>query len=262
MDVRIMSQIRTAPGKGLSRQPCLPRLDRVRLGLRVMDGGKAHPRPVDYFVCPEAVKKVYGQRPTQMRILFPDEDDSRWAAQSFRCYSARGLVCKGDGRRASALLDEDTGWLATASTRRTSHRQVRCSPQTCRYHGRQCRRVMSLQFLLPDVPGLGVWQIDTSSCWSMANISSGIRLIRRACGRVSMIPLLLKLVPKQVWPHGQNRTVHVLALDMPLPLVDMLRYAGKPLFESGLPPHPAPPPATALPAAVGRGTNRRAKEAA
>jgi hypothetical protein len=128
--------------------------------------------------------------------------------------------------------------------------EVDCSPASCRYYGKQCRRVMNLQFLLPDVPGLGVWQLDTSSYWSMTNVNNGVQLIRQACGRVSMIPLLLKLQPQEVQPEGLRKTVWVLALDTSLTLVEMLKYASLPPGKGMLPAPDTEPPDDLFPAEV------------
>ncbi|MBM4463652.1 MAG: hypothetical protein FJ012_10070 [Chloroflexi bacterium] len=213
--------------KGLSDQVRLPRLGKIRLGVRVKGrGNSCCPRAVDYFVCPEPVRRVYGDRPKELRILFPIEDESKWAAQFYRCYSrSRGLVCRGNGQRASALVYERTGLLATRSSRRTTLKEIACHPPTCPHYGERCRRVMNLQFLLPDVPGLGVWQLDTSSYWSMVNINSGLKIVHQVCGRVSMIPLRLKLVAQEVRPNGSKKAAYVLALGTPLTLTQMRRYA-------------------------------------
>lgn len=237
------------PIKGLSDQVRLARLDKIRLGIKVAGGRNSYPRPVDHFVCPEPVKKVYGEQPRELRILFPNEDDSKWASQFYRCYSqAKGLICKGDGERATALIDEQTGSLATRNSRKTSFREIDCNPGACARYGKRCRRVMNLQFLLPDVPGLGVWQVDTSSYWSITNINNGIQLIRQACGRVSMIPLLLKLVPREAQPNGLKKTIYVLALDTPLTLIEMLRYAQLPPSRVLLPAPDTEPPDDLFPA--------------
>ena len=223
------------PIKGVSDRVRLNRLDKIRLGVRVRDDSQAHPTPVDYFVCPEPVRKVYGERPRELRILFPGEDDSRWAPQFYRCYSATGgLVCQGDGERATALIDGRTGSPAARSGRNTSFREIECHPATCLLYGKRCRRVMNLRFLLPHVPGLGVWQIDTSSYWSITNINSGVQLIRELCGRISLVPLILRLVPQAVQPNGVPKTVHVLKLDIPTTLAAMMR--------AGVARHPAGQP--------------------
>jgi hypothetical protein len=224
------------PIKGLSDQVRLPRLGKLRLGIKVEGNGNPYPQPVDYFVCPDVVKAIYGDKPRELGILFPGEDPSKWASQFYRCYSrTRGLICKGDGERAIALVDGDTGTLASRDSRNTVLKEVECDPEHCPVYGKRCRRVMNLQFLLPDVPGLGVWQLDTSSYWSISNINSGIKLLTALCGRISMIPLTLKLAPREVHPGGFKKTVYVLSLDIPGTMTEILQYAQMPRGKAILP---------------------------
>jgi len=67
---------------------------------------------------------------------------------------------------------------------------------------------------LPDVPGLGVWQIDTGSKNSILNVNSCARMIKQAFGRISLIPLKLTFEPIQVNnpENGKKQTVYVLNL--------------------------------------------------
>jgi len=239
------------PIKGLSDQVRLPRLGKIRLGIKVEGVKNPYPQPVNYFVCPDSVKSVFGDRPRELRILFPTEDPSKWASQFYRCYSkSRGLICKGDGERATALIDEDTGALADKDSIHTILKEVECDSEHCPEYGKSCRRVMNLQFLLPDVPGLGVWQLDTSSYWSIINMNSGIKLIAPLCGRISMIPLILKLVPQEAHPNGFKKTVYVLSLDIPGKLTDMLKYARMPPGKAILPAPDTEPPEDLFPAPV------------
>jgi len=101
----------------------------------------------------------------------------------------------------------------------------------------QCRRVMNLLFVLPNVPGLGVWQLDTSSFFSIVNINSCVDVIRSVCGRISWIPLKLSLEPREVTPPGiKKKTVHVLHLRSDLKLGELLKLASQPPAKALLPP--------------------------
>ncbi len=204
------------PIKGISDQLRLPRLGKIRLGIMVEDAREPYPQPVDYFVCPEPVQKVFGEKPRELPVMFPSEDDEKWASQFYRCYSrSRGLVCKGDGQKASALVDKYTGHLAHKYSHRTETREINCNPECCpAYSNGRCRRVMNLQFLLPDVPGLGIWQLDSSSYHSISNVNSGISLVKALCGHIAMIPLVLRVVSQRAHPNGVGKTVYVLSLDM------------------------------------------------
>jgi len=239
--------------KGVSDVVRLPRLGKIRLGIRKeTDRGTVYPSPTDYFVCPEEVQAVFGERPRELRIMFPTEDESQWAVQYLKCYSAtRGLVCRGDGETAVARVDTDTGEIATREARNTDLREIDCSPGNCAYYQRQqCRRVMNLQFLLPDCPGFGVYQLNTSSFFSIVNINSSIRLIRGICQRISMIPLSLKLVEQEVQPGGLRKSVHVLSLTAPYTLAEIQRYAQMPPGHVLLPPPDTEAPDDLLPQEV------------
>ena len=227
--------------KGVSEVVRLPRLGKIRLGIRKEgDGGVTYPSPTDYFVCPEEVRKVFGQKPRELRIMFPTDDQSQWASQFLRCYSAsRGLICRGDGETAVARVDIRTGEIATRDATDTELREIFCNPNSCAYYQRsQCRRVMNLQFLLPDCPGFGVYQLDTSSFHSIVNINSSLEFIRGICGRLSMIPLSLKLVEQEVQPEGKRKTVRVLSLTAPYSLAEIQRYAQTPPGQALLLPPP------------------------
>jgi hypothetical protein len=206
---------------------------------------------VDYFVCPRKVQEVYGEKPKELKIMFPTEDENQWASQFYRCYSqTRGLICKGDGETATALIDEKTGALATHDTKNAVLREMPCDPEHCPYYGKHCRMVMNLQFLLPDVPGLGIWQLDTSSYWSITNINSYIKFIKGICGRVSLIPLTLALVPQQVQPNGRKKMVYTLSLRAEFRLSEALRFASLPPREALLPTPDAEAPEDLFPEKV------------
>ena len=107
-----------SPIKGISEIVRLPRLGKIRLGIKKENERCFLPSPTDYFVCPDEVKKVFGEKPKELRIMFPTENSEQWASQYLRCYSAsRGLICRGDGETAVARLvpkpgeNHPTDWL-------------------------------------------------------------------------------------------------------------------------------------------------------
>lgn len=204
------------PIKGISEVRRLPRLGKIRLGVREASPrtGGEFPRAVDHFVCrpdrstseaaARAFREVYGERPRELDIMFPVDDRDRFFEQWYRRYgSGTGLLCKGDGETALEL-DRETGEI----------REVECSPPACPWAAKKhCRPVGTLRFLLYRVPGLGVWQIDTSSYHSIVNLNSAIDLLRAVTGgRVAMIPLKLALRPREVQVEGRKKVIYVLEL--------------------------------------------------
>ncbi len=219
-----------SPIKDVSDIRRMPRLGKVRLGIKVEPEGKnPYPRATDYFVVPDEIKQFVGDTPKKLNIIFPTEEVDKFAQQWLRCYSrTQGLVCKGNGVKATRKVDVETGDIAHSTTQEWVFRDDwGCDPDTCeQYLEKQCRRVMNLLFMMPDVPGLGCWQLDTTSFYSIVNINSCIDLIRSICGRISFIPLTLSLEPLEVSPPGiTKKTVHVLAIRSEVKLAEIQRLA-------------------------------------
>jgi len=179
-------------------------------------------------VCPEPVQTIFGEKPKELRILIPVEDEERWASQYYRAYSrTRGLICKGDGLNATRMVDEETGALADSQSKKIVMKDIVCQGRECPEYNKQCHEVMNLQFLLPEVAGLGIWQIDTGSINSIRNINSASELIKRIYGRISMIPLILTVEPYTVQDPdtGKKRDVYVLNLRTNQTLLELMETA-------------------------------------
>jgi hypothetical protein len=59
--------------KGLSEQRQMPRLGKIRTGVKVANksGNGEHPESVDYFVLRDELKEVFGDKPKSLPIMFP-----------------------------------------------------------------------------------------------------------------------------------------------------------------------------------------------
>lgn len=208
-----------SPIKGLSEQKRLPRLGKIRLGIKKKSPrtGGEYPVATEWFVCPPEVQTIYGDKPKRLDVIVPVEDEEIWASQYYRQYSrSRGLVCKGDGETCRRMVDIATGALANRDTKEIAYREgCECLGKECQdYKHNACQEVMNLQFLLPKVQGLGVWQIDTGSINSIMNINNCATMIRAMTGRVSWVPLVLTLEPTEVVnpDDGKKKTVYCMHL--------------------------------------------------
>ena len=223
------------PIKGVSNARRMDRLGVIRLGIKVEPPDKSpYPKAVDYFVCPPEVQAVFGEKPKELSIMFPSDDEEQIARQYLRCYGQTfGLVCWGDGEQGHMKTDMRTGAMADRNTKDWEWQDVTCNPQDCPEFGARCRKVMNLQFMMPDVPGLGVWQINTSSFYSIQNINTTLEIIRsitktpeRQQGRISWIPLSLAIGPQVVSPKGTGtKTVQILHIKSDIKLADVIKKA-------------------------------------
>jgi len=225
------------PITGLSERTRLLRLGKIHLGYKAKNArGVEYPVATDYFVIPEDLIPYLGEKPQELLVMLPVEDPDIWASQFYRCYSrTRGLVCKGDGITSQRKIDTETGAMADRNTKgKVAWEEQSCAGRECEeYQKKQCRDTMNLQFFLPEAPGIGVWQIDTSSLNSIMNINSCAKVIRAVCGRVSMLPLTLTLEPQEVTnpDDGKRKTVRVLFLRHKARLQELLLTAAKPVSE-------------------------------
>ena len=203
------------PIKGRSEIRRVPRVGKIHLGIKAKaENGNEYPRAVDYFVVKpdnstsETAAKnfcnVYGDKPKAIKVAFPYDDPEVFFPQFFTSYTkGKGLFCKGDGYTATRNVD---GKLT----------EITCDTETCPiYQAGKCKELARLQFFLPDVEGIGVWEIASTSFHTTVNVNSAIDMIRALTGgKIKMIPLTLRLVPKEVSPYGERKTVYVLDLQV------------------------------------------------
>lgn len=234
---------------GLTDRPRMPRLGKIHLGIKATNArGTTFPRATDFFVVPEVIQKVYGPKPRELDVVFPIDDVQRVAYVAWKNYtSTRGKVCTGDGERAVRVIDtEKLGrgpWtqedfdaaIATAETKKWEPREIVCPAHDCVFaKRRQCKAVLNLQFLLPRVPGIGVWQLDTGSVNSIIDVRGGIEMVRKISGgRLAGIPLTLRLEPLEVISpeDGRKKVVHTLKLFSPATLDEIFQASTKSLGE-------------------------------
>ena len=219
-----------------------PRLGKIRLGIKKEGQKGPYPSPTDYFVCPEEVKVVHGEHPKELPVMFPSDDLELIAPQYYKCYSySQGLICRGNGKTCRRKVDIDTGDFANRDTRQWDMADGNCNPDECPMLAtKQCRKVMSLQFILPEVPGLGVYQLDTSSFYSIVNMNSQLApdgfLRPFTRGRIAFIPLILSIGPQEVTPPGVGRkTVQILKLRADVKLADIIRISRQKPYQVLLP---------------------------
>ncbi len=183
--------------KGLSDRRRLPRLGIIRLGLKMQgkNGGKEYPKETPFFVCPDDVKKVYGNEPTEIDIMLPINDQAAVFPQSYKYYgSSKGLKCQGDGECAY-YVDEKT-------------KEMKQKPCPCELlDAGKCKQTGTLMFMIPKVSVGGIYQITTSSFNSIVDLNSGLDYVSALLGRFALVPLKLRRIPTETH-HDEKKQTH------------------------------------------------------
>ncbi len=193
------------PIKDLSNRGRIPRLGKIRLGIKVPGSKSEYPKATDYFVCPEEVKAVYGEKPKRLNIAFHSDDIEEVFPQYYKRYGkSTGLVCKGDGEIANAM-----------NTEIKEFEEVECIGTECDFYKKnQCKRIGNLHFIILGVNRFGVYQLDTGSINSILNINGGTEYAKQLTGgRLKLVPFILEVIPQEVSPDGKKKTVWVLRLE-------------------------------------------------
>ncbi|MEW6542451.1 MAG: hypothetical protein AB1411_02445 [Nitrospirota bacterium] len=188
--------------KGLSDRIRLPRLGKIRLGIKVIGQNGEYPKDVPYFVVPPEVARIYGNEPTALDIMFPVNDRNLIFPQAFKYYgSSKGLKCIGNGEQA-LRVDPQTGG------------QKPCECPCSLLETKECQLRANLMVILPKVNMGGVYQIDSTSYHTVVDINSGIYYVENLVKRFAMVPLVLKRVPRETHPNGQKQIHYPLQVHL------------------------------------------------
>lgn len=204
--------------KGLSDKRRFTRGGHLRLGRKVQGQRGLYPQKSDHFIAdfenPEVEAlfyRLYGAEPKRVSICFGGEEIEDVFPQFYKCYGkSAGLKCKGDGEFASRITAE--GELE----------EVECpTPEHCDY-GKQngCKQMAAMQFFIKGLPGIQVFQVNTTSFNSIININSGIELLQtvRRGRSIRGVWVDLCLVEQAAQVNGKAVTIYVLKLDIPVSL--------------------------------------------
>lgn len=220
------------PIKSISDVRRCPRLGHIRLGEKVPvkdKPGITRPKEVEYFILdPETgnqqrneelikqFKELYGEKPTAIKIMFPPTDQEIFFAQWFKRYGSGTLLkCKGDGEIAVCALPEFAEGLEIIGKDEMGLTKVKCLGPECIYQkDKSCHRLGALQILLPELSGIGVWQVNTGSWNSIVNLNSALDWLKGLCGRFAMIPITLRRVPQKIQYEGKSSTHYIMQIDL------------------------------------------------
>jgi hypothetical protein len=132
-------------------------------------------------------------------LLFDDIDSNFYT--TYNCYQGKTRICTGDGERATVLK---TGEEITCPCPRLNQDYKGSTP--CKPYGR-----LSVVLQNMDIIG-GAWVYRTTGWNSVQDILGSLMLIKRVAGRLSGIPLMMKLFPKTTQLPRGPVTVYTVSL--------------------------------------------------
>ncbi len=187
--------------KGVSERRRLPRLGKIRLGVKKVSQrtGAEYPSETPYFVVPVEVAKVYGEKPVELDVMFAINDIDIIFPQKYTWYGvSKGPKCIGDGERAMRVNEEGV----------FESRECPCEL----LESGDCQRRAHLMVLLPHVSLGGVYQIDIGSYHSIVDINSGLEYIDALVGRFAMVPCKLRRMPRETHANGKKQVHYTLSV--------------------------------------------------
>lgn len=171
--------------RGLTDSPRAPLVAKAKIGEK---GDRGQPKRLDYiiFVEPQTGRRlpeyqaVFGDRPTHFKALLSGDRCEDMIDVAWKRYGAKGLKCRGDGEIG---IDRDTGEeIPCAGEFGAPEGQYRCRYANA-HDGKppECKPILSMRLVVPQIPGLGVVQLDTGGvASSIPTLMWQLRMIERA----------------------------------------------------------------------------------
>jgi hypothetical protein len=151
---------------------------------------------------------VYGSEPSEINIIFPFDDLTRFWDAWMEAYTAGRMIARSDGETFSYLVDPESGEIIVKDGLNVKTNQ----PEPYReIIGRaentviKCKPTGRLRVIIPELQRLAYLTVKTTSLWDVINISDQLSAIQAISGgTLRGIPLVLRRRPKMISTPGQN----------------------------------------------------------
>lgn len=119
--------------------------------------------------------------------------------------------------------------------------------------GRACKPHTRVNVIIPDLPGLGVWRIESGGYYAAIELGGAAELLSAARAQGVIVPAVLRLEQRKVVSDGQTKQFAVPVLDILPTLRELTGLSAGAGIAASLPPAPtakaiAAAPASNLPA--------------
>lgn len=207
---------------------------RIRLGVQGAKDGKTFPRKLDRFrftsadrTVIEACATLYGGDASAWRNGDRDEFEVITNAHEL-------AVLIPPGTMAFSQFYEQ--WAKGFCTHRCDGEwnTVKDTACTCDPDDRECAATTRLSVILPDLPGLGVWRVESHGYYAAVELGAAVELIGQMAGGAGLVPARLRLDKRELRRLDKGKAVvrkivvPVLDLDVSVNQVQALGAAPAP----------------------------------
>ena len=137
-----------------------PILGRVACGEK---SEKGYPRSLDYFVASgkyaELFKSAYGDKPSTIQIVFPNDDAELCCKEFYELRDTAGkLVSEGDGETFKVWSDKTKAYITLSTEQYPNLMEMIAG----KYPKCEWKTTLTLNFIIPKVRGImGLWSFST-----------------------------------------------------------------------------------------------------
>jgi hypothetical protein len=215
-------------------------IGRLRIGQQVAvvkdgkDTGKTRPARLDSFrfttasrTSAQAIAELYGGEvrdwngefevitsKSEIGVTVPPRDAvisqwyEMWTAGGCqrRCDSQHEQISNGPCKCPHAADPSDADEVATMALERAA--QHKADPS------KACGLVTRINVMIPDLPGLGVWRLDTGSYYAATEIGDSAQLMQMARDHGVFLPAILRIEHRQRVAGGQTKKFPVPVLEV------------------------------------------------
>ncbi len=104
-------------------------------------------------------------------------------------------------------------------------------PCLCDSENPECKPHTRLNVMLPDVPGLGMWRLDSTGWNAARELAGTAEFLEHATARGVLVPARLRIDQRTEVRDGQTKKYPVPVLDVDIRSLDAMQIAGTPLHE-------------------------------
>lgn len=246
-------------------------IGRLRIGRQVptKTPGKMRPVALDTFrfttgsrYTADAIADMYGGKVAQwgsqwevitdrdaIEVVIPPRDQiiSQW----YEMWSGGGCKRRCDSQREQISggpcmcphADDPTDLDAVEAAARERDRLAKMNPP------RACQRKTRISVMIPDLPGLGVFRLDTSSFYAAGEVLDAADLMQAARDRQVYLPAMVRIDKRETVSDGQTKKYPVPVLEV---MVTFRQIVTGELSAAGIAAQ-LPPPPNHTPRALTRG---------